>query len=128
MIDISTSGGLRDVHRVERVGTHSHIRGLGLSDSLVALDVADGLVGQNEARRAAGVAVRMVKEGKIAGRALLLSGQPGSGKTALAMAMAKEIGEVRELGESSVGWIDSLVVAICSFVVPVFYIYQCVGS
>lgn len=93
MMDISR--GLRDIQRVERVGAHSHIRGLGLSDSLVALDAADGLVGQQEARRAAGVVVRMIQEGKIAGRAILLSGQPGSGKTALAMGIAKEIGEVR---------------------------------
>lgn len=94
MIDISTNVGVRDVQRVERIGAHSHIRGLGLSDSLVPLENADGLVGQHEARRAAGVVVKMIKEGKIAGRAILLSGQPGSGKTALAMGIAKEIGEV----------------------------------
>ncbi|GJZ18802.1 RuvB-like protein 2 [Tanacetum coccineum] len=34
----------------------------------------------------------MVKEGKIAGRAVLLAGQPGTGKTAIAMGMAKSIG------------------------------------
>lgn len=35
----------------------------------------------------------MVKEGKIAGRAVLLAGQPGTGKTAIAMGMAKALGE-----------------------------------
>lgn len=35
----------------------------------------------------------MIKEGKIAGRAILLAGQPGTGKTAIAMAMAKALGE-----------------------------------
>jgi RuvB-like protein 2 len=35
----------------------------------------------------------MIKEGKIAGRAILIGGQPGTGKTAIAMAMAKSLGE-----------------------------------
>ena len=35
----------------------------------------------------------MIKEGKIAGRAMLLAGQPGTGKTAIAMGMAKALGE-----------------------------------
>ncbi|GKB05980.1 RuvB-like protein 2 [Tanacetum coccineum] len=34
----------------------------------------------------------MVKEGKITGRAVLLAGQPGTGKTAIVMGMAKFIG------------------------------------
>ena len=39
--------------------------------------------------QAAGVILQMIKEGKIAGRAVLLAGQPGTGKTAIAMGMAK---------------------------------------
>jgi len=35
----------------------------------------------------------MIKEGKIAGRSVLIAGQPGTGKTAIAMAMAKALGE-----------------------------------
>ncbi|KAI8019600.1 DEAD-box ATP-dependent RNA helicase 56 [Camellia lanceoleosa] len=38
------------------------------------------MVGQTSALKAAGVIVQMVKEGKIAGRAVLLAGQPGIGK------------------------------------------------
>lgn len=34
----------------------------------------------------------MVKEGKIAGRAVLIAGQPGTGKTAIAMGMAQALG------------------------------------
>ena len=34
----------------------------------------------------------MVKEGKIAGRAILIAGKPGTGKTAIAMAMSQELG------------------------------------
>lgn len=35
--------------------------------------------------QAAGVITAMIKEGKIAGRGVLLAGQPGTGKTAIAM-------------------------------------------
>jgi DNA helicase TIP49 (TBP-interacting protein) len=35
------------------------------------------------------VILNMIREGKIAGRAVLLAGQPGTGKTAIAMGMAK---------------------------------------
>ena len=50
------------------------------------------MVGQVAARRAAGVVVEMVKEGKIAGRAVLIAGTPGTGKTAIAMGMAQALG------------------------------------
>lgn len=40
-----------------------------------------GLVGQTRARRAAGVVLEMIKEGKIAGRAVLIAGTPGTGET-----------------------------------------------
>ncbi len=43
------------------------------------------MVGQGPARRAAGIVLEMVKEGKIAGRGVLIAGQPGTGKTAIAM-------------------------------------------
>lgn len=35
----------------------------------------------------------MIREGKIAGRAILIGGQPGTGKTAIAMGMSKSLGE-----------------------------------
>lgn len=70
---------------MERIGAHSHIRGLGLDDSLDPRQVSQGMVGQKKARRAAGLILEMIKEGKIAGRAVLIAGQPGTGKTAIAM-------------------------------------------
>merc|ERR1719415_439434 len=55
--------------------------------------VSQGMVGQNGARRAAGVILSMIQEEKIAGRAILIAGQPGTGKTAIAMGMAKALGD-----------------------------------
>lgn len=83
---------VRDITRIERIGAHSHIRGLGLDDALEARQVSQGMVGQKKARRAAGIITYMIKEGKIAGRAVLIAGQPGTGKTAIAMGIAQSLG------------------------------------
>jgi len=91
--DVKVAAEVRDLTRIERIGAHSHIRGLGLDDALEARAVSQGMVGQARARKAAGVILSMIKEGKIAGRAVLLAGQPGTGKTAIAMGMAKALGE-----------------------------------
>ena len=84
---------VKDVTRIERIGAHSHIRGLGLDDSLEARQISQGMVGQSQARRAAGIILSMIRQGQIAGRAVLIAGQPGTGKTAIAMGMAKALGE-----------------------------------
>lgn len=84
---------VKELTKIERIGAHSHIRGLGLDDSLEPRNVSQGMVGQKAARRAMGLFVQLVKEQQIAGRAVLLAGQPGTGKTALAMAVAHALGE-----------------------------------
>lgn len=75
------------------IAQHSHIRGLGVDpQSLEPRDVSQGLVGQEKARKAAAIILEMVKQGKIAGRAVLIAGPPSTGKTAIAMGMAQSLG------------------------------------
>ncbi|KAL3316412.1 RuvB-like 2 [Cichlidogyrus casuarinus] len=83
----------REITRIERIGAHSHIRGLGLNDDLEARQTSQGMVGQCKARRSAGIILGMIKEGKIAGRSILIAGPPGTGKTAIAMGMAQALGQ-----------------------------------
>lgn len=42
--------------------------------------------------QAAGVVLDLIKSKKMAGRALLLAGPPGTGKTAIALAIAQDLG------------------------------------
>lgn len=67
------------------IGAHSHIRGLGLDDRFEPRANSQGMVGQAKARKAAGLIVKMIQEGRIAGKAILMAGPPSSGKTAIAM-------------------------------------------
>ena len=76
----------------ERIGAHTHIKGLGLDENLRAVKVKDGMVGQEKAREAAGLVVQMIKEGKLSGKTVILAGPPGTGKTAIAVAISKELG------------------------------------
>ena len=59
--DVKVSEG-RDLTRIERIGAHSHIRGLGLDDALEARNVSQGMVGQQDARRGAGIILNMIVE------------------------------------------------------------------
>jgi RuvB-like protein 1 len=92
-----------------RVASHTHVTGLGLDDNGMVIvpptsDSNDasiqlnlrkshhcGLIGQHLAREACGLVIDMIRDQQFAGRAILLTGPPGSGKTALAMAMAKDL-------------------------------------
>ena len=83
---------VKSTTKKQRIAAHTHIKGLGLNDQGNAINISAGLVGQERAREAAGVVVDLIKSKKMAGRALLLAGAPGTGKTALALGIAQELG------------------------------------
>jgi RuvB-like protein 1 (pontin 52) len=83
---------VRSTTKEARVACHTHVKGLGLDEQGSALQMAAGLVGQEKAREACGIVVDLIKSKKMAGRALLLAGAPGTGKTALALGIAQELG------------------------------------
>merc|ERR1711970_988471 len=83
---------VKSTTKAQRVASHTHIKGPGLDESGAAQQCASGLCGQEKAREAAGVIVEMIKSKKMAGRALLLAGAPGTGKTAIALGIAQELG------------------------------------
>jgi len=78
--------------RNERIATHTHIKGLGVNPDGTAKPKGQGLVGQLLAREACAVIVDLIKQKKMAGKALLFAGIPGTGKTALALAISRELG------------------------------------
>ena len=50
--DVQVAAEVKDLTRIERIGAHSHVRGLGLDDALEARMVSQGMVGQQKARKA----------------------------------------------------------------------------
>lgn len=93
MQPITTIAESKELRGLNLIAAHSHIRGLGVeADTLEPKVSSQGLVGQEKARKAAAVILRMAQEGKIAGRAVLIAGPPSTGKTAIAMGMAQSLG------------------------------------
>ncbi|ANQ08437.1 RuvB-like helicase [Plasmodium coatneyi] len=90
----------------ERVNIHSHIKGLGVNTNIylhendvnltderysMFFDNSCGLIGQFKAREASLFLVDLIKQKKLAGKCILLAGPSGSGKSALAIGISREI-------------------------------------
>lgn len=58
MSGVKLTADVKDLARLERVGAHSHIRGLGLDESMEARRVSQGMVGQLRARKVRSLAIR----------------------------------------------------------------------
>ncbi|KAI5294572.1 RuvB ATP-dependent DNA helicase pontin, partial [Ascosphaera pollenicola] len=78
--------------RDTRTAAHTHIKGLGLDEHGIAKRIDGGFDGQTSAREACGVIVDLIKTKRMSGKAILLAGAPGTGKTALALAISQELG------------------------------------
>ena len=91
---ITTVPETREIRGLNLIAAHSHIKGLGVDTGTLEPNSSSsqGLIGQPRARKAAAVILQMAKEGKIAGRAVLIAGPPSTGKTAIAMGMAQSLG------------------------------------
>lgn len=88
----TTSNKAATSNNLSLIAAHSHIHGLGLDDHLQPKEVAQGMVGQLQARKAAGVILKMIQNGRIAGRGILIAGPPSTGKTAIAMGLSQSLG------------------------------------
>ena len=60
MAEVKVASQIADLTRIERIGAHSHIRGLGLDDTLEARAVSQGMVGQAEARRVSALQITLL--------------------------------------------------------------------
>lgn len=88
----NTANVTSSVSKESRTSAHTHIKGLGLDEHGIAKQMDAGFVGQTEAREACGIVVDLIKSKKMSGKAILLAGGPGTGKTALALAVSQELG------------------------------------
>lgn len=100
MVALPPTAPSGDSSRASRLHAHTHIRGLGLNSAGLVdpppspgtVTSSYGFVGQTAAREACGIIVDLIKARKMSGRAILLAGGPGTGKTSLAKGISHELG------------------------------------
>ncbi|KAF1745366.1 hypothetical protein MXB_4141 [Myxobolus squamalis] len=83
---------IKSTRKIVRVSHHSHIHGLGVDEYGKAIPDYSFIIGQSEAREAASLIVELIKSKRFSGRTILFAGPPGSGKTAIALAISQELG------------------------------------
>ncbi|TBT98170.1 Tip49/RuvB-like helicase [Hamiltosporidium magnivora] len=84
---------IKELASLERISSHSHITGLGVENDEIKA-IGDGLVGQVKARKALNLIKKLVLMNKNSGRIILMTGKPGTGKTAIATGLSKSLGNV----------------------------------
>lgn len=77
-----------------------------------ARPLGNGFVGQAAAREGCGLIVDMIRQKKMAGRAVLFAGPPATGKTALALGISQELGSKVRTSNCSSSHTNKLIVVV----------------
>lgn len=77
-----------------------------------ALPLGSGFVGQAGAREGSGLIVDMIRQKRMAGRAVLFAGPPATGKTALALGISQELGSKVRASNCSSPLTNQLIVMV----------------
>lgn len=80
-----------DTNHKNRIAVHTHLIGLGLDENRIHKENS-GWVGQYKARKAVFAISKLAASGSFTGKCLLLAGPSGTGKSALALGLAKQLG------------------------------------
>lgn len=93
------SSTIRDFQNIDKMGLHSHVHTIGVVDKRICNDC--GLIGQERARMALSVS-------KERANIVLLYGQENTGKSALAVGMARDVKTSVYISAAEINDVDSL--------------------